>query len=99
MAAPPPDPIRLQREQAWLGDAVLAVFARRWILEQHGSMDAGLFAGLTSNQFLSCIGNPTAVEARIGRAFQESGLDAAFDLIARELVPLFEKQLKNRSRG
>jgi dsRNA-specific ribonuclease len=92
------DLIREEREQAWIGDAVLGLFARQWILRTYGSMDSALFTGLTSNHFLSCFGNPTAVEAKIGNVFQASGLDAAFAHIESELVPLFQKQQKNRVR-
>jgi hypothetical protein len=63
----PTDPVRREREEAWIGDAVLSLFARNWILASSGSMDAALFAAMTSNQFLSTIGNPTTVESRIGR--------------------------------
>lgn len=77
---------------------MLALFARGWILRTFGRMDSQLFIGLTSNQFLSCFGNPTAVEARIGALFETAGLDAAFEHIEREMVPLFTRQQKNRER-
>lgn len=98
MSGAPDDPIRLEREQAWIGDAVLGLFARQWILRTYGSMDSELFAGLTSNQFLACFGNPTAVEAEIGKIYQTSGLDAAFAHMETELLPLFQRQQKNRER-
>ena len=93
------DPVRLEREEAWIGDAVLSLFARRWILASTDSMDAELFAAMTSNHFLSTIGNPTAVEARIGRTFTAEGLAAAFALIETELLPRFLSQQRKRRRS
>ena len=61
-------------------------------------MDSEIFAGMTSNQFLSCFGNPTTVEANIGTIYQTSGLEAAFAHMESELIPLFQKQQKNRER-
>ncbi len=92
------DPVRREREEAWIGDAVLALFARRWILENDGSMDSEVFAAMTSNQFLSTVGQPTAIEAKIGRMFIKGGLEPADKLITEELMPLFLKQRRNRSR-
>ena len=86
----PTDPVRRQREEAWIGDAVLSLFARNWILASSGSMDAALFAAMTSN--LSTIGNPTAVESRIGRTYSSEGLAAAFTLIEQEILPRFLAQ-------
>ena len=40
-------------------------------------MDAEMFARMSSNHFLSALGNPTAVEAKIGRVYQRDGLEAA----------------------
>jgi dsRNA-specific ribonuclease len=95
---PDVDPIRKERERAWIGDAVLGLFARKWILNTYDKMDSDLFAGLTSNQFLSSFGNPTSVEARIGEIYESSGLDEAFLYLERELIPLFLKQQKNKGR-
>ncbi len=92
------DPVAVEREQAWVGDAVLSLFARRWLLDQDGRMDGERLMRMTCNQFLSAIGNPTSVEAEIGRIFERDGLDAAFDWIAAVLVPLFEKQERKRHR-
>ena len=61
-------------------------------------MDADMFARMSSNQFLSAIGNPTAVEVKIGRHFETNGLEVAFDHIETEIVPLFLKQEKKRIR-
>lgn len=74
------------RQQAWVGDAVLALFTRRWILEKFGVMDGELMNMISSNHFLSRVGNPTAVEAEIGRVFEADGLDAAFAWIEEKLM-------------
>ena len=92
------DPIRREQEQAWTGDAVLGLFAREWILRREGGMDAEMFSRMTSNHFLSAIGNPTAVEAEIGRIYQSQGLQPAFDHIENRIVPLFLLQEKKRIR-
>jgi dsRNA-specific ribonuclease len=86
------DEIRKEREAAWVGDAVLALFARQFVLRERGSMDGEWFTKLTSNDFLSAFGNPTRVEASIGRIYQEQGLEAAFAWMSENLVPLFHKQ-------
>tara|TARA_B100000212_G_scaffold342239_1_gene328402 strand:- start:31441 stop:31755 length:315 start_codon:yes stop_codon:yes gene_type:complete len=87
-----------KRTKAWVGDAVLALFAREWILDQNvieRSNRIEVFTALTSNQFLACIGEPTLVEARIGKVYRAEGLQAAFDYIQREVLPVFEKQRRN----
>lgn len=88
--------LRAEREAAWIGDAVLALFARQYVLRERKSMDGEWFTRLTSNDFLSAFGNPTRVEASIGRLYLEQGMDAAFDWMNRELIPLFRKQLQNK---
>ena len=98
MARPKADPKRLEQEQAWTGDAVLGLFAREWILEREGAMDAEMFARMTSNHFLSAVGNPTSVEAAIGRVYSSEGLGAAYAHIRTELVPVFLKQERKRIR-
>lgn len=90
--------IRLEREAAWIGDAVLALFARQFVLRERGNMDGEWFTLLTSNEFLSSFGNPTRVEAGIGRRYQEHGLAAAFAWLEQELLPPFRKQLAKRTR-
>ena len=89
--------MRQEREDAWVGDAVLALFARQFVLRERDCMDGKWFTHLTSNDFLSAFGNPTRVEASIGRLYQEQGLDAAFQWMEAELLPMFRKQMKNRS--
>ena len=94
------DAVSEEREEAWIGDAVLALFARRWILTNQRCMDADLFTAMTSNQFLSTISNPTRLESRIGKRFTEAGLEAAFAFIEAEVLPKFLAQTKKaRSSG
>jgi dsRNA-specific ribonuclease len=91
-----PDLVRLEREEAWIGDAVLSLFARQYILRTTGTMDAGYFTALTCNAFLSAFGPPTRIESRIGQIYQTEGLHAAFAFIEKEFIPLYLKQKKNR---
>lgn len=84
------------RDQAWIGDAVLALYARRWLLKNPtpcGWTRQELFARMTTNGFLSGIGEPTAVEAEIGRIFEREGLSAAEAHIEATILPRFLKQL------
>ena len=87
---------RGKHEKAWVGDAVLTLFAREYILREDGGLDAAKSSRLTSNHFLSAFGEPTAVEARSGQVYEKEGLDAAFAWIASELLPRFEKQEAKR---
>lgn len=88
--------LKSSREDAWIGDAVLALFARQFVLRERKSMDGEWFTRLTSNDFLSAFGNPTKVEAAIGKLYLEGGEQAAFTWMSENLVPLFRKQLANR---
>lgn len=88
--------MRAEREAAWVGDAVLALFARQYVLRERRAMDGEWFTRLTSNDFLSAFGNPTSVEASIGQLYREEGLDSAFSWMDENLVPLFRKQMANR---
>ena len=90
------DQLRVEREHAWIGDAVLALFAREWVLKERGSMDGEWFTRLTSNEFLACFGQPTRIEAQIGRLFREQGLDAACAWIEAQFVPLLRRQMAAR---
>lgn len=84
-----------KRTKAWIGDAVLALFAREWILHQKWIQPkerAERFIEMTSNKFLSAIGQPTAMEAEIGIVYEKKGLEAAFKHIEATYVPLFKKQ-------
>ena len=85
-------------EDAWIGDSVLSLFARLRILRSDGLQDQEKFIRMTSNQFLAVVGEPSEVEAQIGRAYEREGLEAAFQWIERELMPVFEKQEENRRK-
>jgi dsRNA-specific ribonuclease len=89
--------IKQERESAWVGDAVLALFAREWVLRERNNMDGEWFTHLTSNDFLSAFGNPTRVEASIGKVYREQGLAAAFNFIDTEMVPLFRKRIAKKA--
>ena len=86
------------REEAWVGDAVLAIFVREWILQEEGSLDGDMFTRFTSNDFLRCLGNPTKVEAEIGRLYRAEGIEAAFAMIDERILPVFLQQEKVRRR-
>ncbi|MFM2220627.1 MAG: hypothetical protein RLZZ553_375 [Verrucomicrobiota bacterium] len=90
--------IRAEREKAWIGDAVLCLFARKFVLRERQAMDAEWFTHLTSNGFLSALGNPTSVEAKIGAIYAEQGLEAAFAYMDETLVPLFRKQMAKKKK-
>src|SRR5258708_40195330 len=87
------DPEEQMRNDAWIGDAVLALFARSWLLQTvqgENSKDRNrLFELWVSNQFLSSFGEPTSVEAAIGRTYASGGLPAAFALIQNNLPSRF----------
>lgn len=87
-----------EREQAWIGDAVLALYVREWLLRERGRIDGESFIRATSNDFLRLVGNPTAVEAEIGREYQEKGLQAGFDYVEQKLIPLFVQRERVRER-
>ena len=91
-----PDPVRTERESAWIGDAVLCLYARQYILQTTGLMDSAEFTALTSNAFLSAFGPPTLIESRIGQIYQNEGLPAAFAFIEKEFLPLYLKQKRKR---
>lgn len=85
-------------EDAWLGDAVLALFARQRILAAGQGIDHEKAVRLTSNKFLSILGEASEVEARIGVLYKDKGLDAAFSYIESEIEPLFLKgELKRKA--
>ena len=90
------DEIRAERESAWIGDAVLALFARTWVLRERGKMDGDWFTCLTSNDFLSALGPPTEVAAKIGEIYKEGGLEAAFAWMDAELIPRLRKKMLKR---
>jgi len=86
-------------EEAWVGDAVLSLYARRRILRENGMVDGDKFERMTSNQFLAAVGEPSEVEAELGRYYEENGLEAAFLWIEQRLMPLFERQELKRING
>lgn len=98
MKLPVLDPAEQLVKEAWVGDAVLSLYARCKILNETGRADGVLFVRLTSNQFLACFGEPTKVEASIGRIYAEEGLQRAFQWIEETLIPLFERQEEKRAR-
>ena len=83
-------------EEAWIGDAVLCLYARRRILRERGAVDGETFERMTANRFLACFGDPSEVEAELGRLFEAEGLDAAFAHIESKLMPLFVRQEERR---
>lgn len=90
-----------KRTKAWIGDAVLALYAREWILKQADIAmkdRAEVFKQMTSNHFLASLGEPTAMEAEIGVVYEDEGLQAAFAFIEDKFLPMFVKQRKKRKR-
>lgn len=83
------------RQDAWIGDAVLELYARSRVLEQTRQRDLATKSRFVRNAFLSQLGQPTRVEAEIGKRYQEGGLEAAFAWITEHLQPLFLKQEAN----
>jgi hypothetical protein len=79
-------------EQAWIGDAVLCLYGRRRILREGGAVDGEKFERMTSNRFLASFGEPSEVEAELGRLYEREGLEAAFLWIEQKLMPLFDRQ-------
>lgn len=97
LAIPPSDP-QAEQELAWVGDAVLALWARERILRELGRLDAQAFLRLTANEHLAGIGRPTRVEAEIGVVYRRDGLAAAFAYIEARLLPVFVRQAAKRQR-
>ena len=93
MSTLPPDLDPVVRAQAWVGDAVLALYVREWILSFRGQIDGKLFIEFTSNDFLRLTGNATAVEAQIGRIYKAEGLQAANAWIEANLRPKMDQRL------
>ncbi len=98
MPHPTSDPTAQLRQDAWIGDAVLELYVRSYILKKDGRVDAEMKTRFTCNQFLNCMGNPTKVEADIGSIYQKEGLEAAFAWIRENLEPLFVTQEAKRKR-
>ncbi|MEQ1886755.1 MAG: hypothetical protein ABL967_16960 [Bryobacteraceae bacterium] len=85
-------------KEAWTGDAVLSLYVRAKILREDGVIDGPKAARMTSNQFLSALGEPSEVEAELGRVYDRNGLDAAFVWIESRLLPTFDRQEAKRTR-
>jgi len=85
-------------KEAWIGDAVLALYLREKILRDDGVVDGAKFGRWTSNQYLALIAEPSETEARIGRAYAQGGLPAAFAWIEEHFLPLLAKVEANRDR-
>ena len=83
--------------EAWIGDAVLTLYARRRILREEGVVNNARLELMTSNHFLSALGEPTGVEAGIGRVYERDGLDAAFEYIETNIMPMYARQEDNRN--
>ncbi len=83
-------------KEAWIGDAVLCLYARLRILREDGRIESEKFVRMTSNRFLAAFGNASEVEAELGRMYQQDGLDRAFLWIEERLLPGFQKQEANR---
>ena len=58
--------------------------------------DTDLLAARAATGATYRIGNPTRVEASIGKLFLDGGLEAAFAWMDAELVPLFRRQIAKR---
>ncbi|MEM7147923.1 MAG: hypothetical protein AAF591_22660 [Verrucomicrobiota bacterium] len=86
--------IKQEQEAAWIGDAVLGLYIREWIMKNHGALDGEQFTRFTSNDSLAAIGNPTAVEAAIGAVYSKDGLQAAFQHIKTQIMPHLEQREK-----
>jgi hypothetical protein len=83
-------------EEAWIGDAVLGLYARSRILRDDGAVSSARLERMTSNRFLATLGEPSEVEAEIGRVYESRGLEAAFSWIEQKLMPLFDRQEEKR---
>ncbi len=97
LAITPANP-RAEQELAWIGDAILALWARERILRDLGRLDTQAFLRLTANEHLAGIARPTRIEAEIGVVYRRDGLAAAFAYIEARLLPMFKRQEANRRR-
>lgn len=93
----PTDP-KEEQALAWVGDAVLALWARERVLREKKGIHTELFLKLSSNHFLQSIGRPTKVEAEFGVVYQQEGLAAAFRYIEARVLPVFQRQEARRVR-
>lgn len=66
------------------------------ILKEDGGVDGEKCIRMTSNQFLNCLGEPTEVEAELGRIYEAEGLKSAFFWVEQKLLPPFRKHEEKR---
>ncbi|HEY3740280.1 MAG TPA: hypothetical protein VGL53_10570 [Bryobacteraceae bacterium] len=85
-------------KDAWIGDAVLSLYARRRILSEEDRTDAHRAEQMTSNQFLTAYGEASETEAKIGAIYTRDGLASAFTWIEENLMPIYERQEANRRK-
>ena len=77
---------------------MLSLFVREKILREDATVDGEKCVRMTSNQFLSGFGEPSEVEAALGRVYQQQGLAAAYAWIEAGLMPRFAQQEENRRK-
>ena len=90
------DPREIEKAEAWLGDAVLALLVRDWLLKTLGTTDGELQSLVTSNHFLSRFGQPTAVEAALGRLWRDHGYTAAESEFREKFLPEMIRHLRRQ---
>jgi hypothetical protein len=93
-----PAEVEALRQEAWIGDAVLELYARTRILDEEHRRNTPRLIRFVRNAFLNHLGQPTRVEAEIGQRYASGGLDAAFAWIREHIEPLFLKQEANLAR-
>ncbi len=76
------------RQEAWIGDAVLELYVREQILREDAARNDSRRISLVRNSFLNRLGQPTRVEAEIGRLYQTQGLEAAYAWIRDQMTAL-----------
>ncbi|MEO0416681.1 MAG: ribonuclease III domain-containing protein [Verrucomicrobiota bacterium] len=90
---------RQLQTEAWIGDSVLGLFVRRLIVAEDGDLNGEKYARYTSNKWLSHLGDPTEVEAEIGRVFEAKGLDAGFEHIRTKILPILIREEKSHQNS
>ena len=90
------DPKEIEKAEAWLGDAVLALLTRDWLIKTLDSTDGDLQGLITSNHFLSRFGPPTAVEAALGRLWRDHGYAAAEAEFRQKFLPEMIRHLRRQ---
>ena len=77
------------------------LFVRDWLLtvrsqDTSPAQRAALFELFVSNQFLSTFGEPTRVEAEIGRRYRSHGVSAAFAFIEQTFLVRFRDTARKK---